>query len=150
MIAWLATSTIFAASFQFEVYRSNKKNVYSMGYRLANRIFYKEKKQTERECATKLSEYALTSLTLDKNYKFHMELKDHGIRVGQGKRSSVEFACNLKVSGDFSQTIIEKEEFDSRNKAVEHCSTKLEALQSESEDLIIAEVIKNECLLYSL
>jgi len=150
LIAWLATTSIFAASFKFEVYRSDKKNVFNMGYRLTNRILQKEKKNTERICANKLSEYALTSLTLDKNYKFQMDLIDHGIKVGQGKRSTIEFACELSISGEFDQTLVEQETLKSRKEAIQYCQSRVETLQQESEDLIIGDIQKTECRLFAL
>ncbi|OIQ19860.1 MAG: hypothetical protein BM556_05080 [Bacteriovorax sp. MedPE-SWde] len=150
IIAIFATTSIYASTVNFEVFHSDKKNVYSMGYRLANRIFYKEKRIAERQCAKKLSEYALTSLTLDKNYKFHVTLNDIGIKVGQGKRSSVEFTCEMKVTGDFTKTLLDDQTLSNRLEATKYCYNKAEELQESSEELVIHETLKNECKVYSL
>lgn len=150
LIAWLATTSLYAASFKFEVHHSEKINVFNMGYRLVNRLVQKEKRATEKVCATKLSEYALTSLTLDKNYKFHMNLNDLGIKVGQGKRSTIEYACELEVSGEFAQVLVEQESFNTREEALGHCEKRSESLQAESEDLIISEALEKDCKIYSL
>lgn len=123
--------TTYSDSYSYRSLISRKINVYGKGYRYQNRIFYREKLQTKKECEKSLITYRSNTNTSDLNLEANFT--DLSVRVGVGRLSSVQFACDLKIktiSGSQSIKIDSFQfSFKDEGSAKSFCKSKLEELQ---------------------
>ncbi len=134
------------ASTSIRVFHSERIHVHSMGYRLQNRIFQREYKHAVRDCGAISKELKLRS---DAHLvEFNVELEDLGIRVGGGKKSTVEFACklNIQATGNDHKLVVKffDEIFTNVEDANIFCEKNFEDLRDDSFAIFFEVSKKND------
>ncbi|GEM_PF-4108172 len=127
-------TTLYSDSFSFRSNITKKINVYGKGYRYQNRIYYREKLNAKKQCQQDIKNYRNNQNS--KALNLEAKSTDLSIRVGMGRLSSVQFACDLefKTISGARNLKIDSYVYDFKNieLAKEFCTDKLKELKPKN------------------
>lgn len=140
VISIVTSSICFAndSSFNFQAYIGENIHTYNMGYRLQNRIWQKQKTIARNTCQEISKD--LMNHRLSKDFNFKELVVDYSVKVGLGKRASVQFACEFDLtltnySKDFYLDSVELS-YESEDAALKGCFDYLSGL---GENVILSQ-----------
>ncbi|WP_372655200.1 hypothetical protein [Halobacteriovorax sp.] len=126
--------TTYSDSYNHRAHISKEINVYGKGYRYQNRIFYREKLSSKKKCEQSIISYRNNANSQDLDLKANFT--NLSIRVGRGRLSSVQFACDLEfktISGGKNIKIDSYlHSFENLLDAQEFCESKAKELEKNN------------------
>lgn len=145
LVLTLVSTSSFANLLEVEAFQSHEVNVKTMGYRLANRVFYQEKRKSQKECSIVAMDYGLMARSLFLNYNFQINIIDAGSKNSRGKRNTVQFKCRIEVQGNYQRELL-----FSKYLSFEKCIEKKDKLQENEKRLIVTNYKEKVCELFAL